>query len=89
MSEIDAQTAIPALEPVRVSLEVPGRLVRDYNQLVTAGLYMSVEEALRHGLVASWRFDHGLFHTVRVDVGGDAEAEADKADPEATRTPAS
>ncbi len=38
MSENDTQKAAPALEPVQVTLDLPGRLYRDYSLLVGAGL---------------------------------------------------
>jgi Arc/MetJ-type ribon-helix-helix transcriptional regulator len=67
MSTNAAETAIPPLEPVEVTLEMPGRLFRDYNRLVEAGLYLSVEEALRQAVIASWRHERGTYHTLRID----------------------
>lgn len=75
------QTAIPALEPVQVTLELPGQLYKEYSVLVGAGLFMSVEEALRQAVLTSWRFDRGIHHSIRVDLGPDDKT-TDQADPE-------
>lgn len=84
MSDNDTtQTAIPALDPVQVTLDLPGRLFRDYSRLAELGLYLSTEEALRQAVLTSWRFDRGVFHSVRLDLGDDDE-DADKAAQELT-----
>ena len=75
------------LAPVELTLEVPGRLVRDYGALVTAGVYMSLEEALRATLVTGWRYDRGTYHSVRLDIGKDNEDEGSGEQP-AAHTPA-
>lgn len=85
MSDNDTHTAPdtpatpPALAPVEVTLELPGRLYHDYSLLVGAGLYMNTEEALRHAVITSWRFDRGTYHTLRLDFGSDDEEAAEKA----------
>ena len=78
MSENDTQTATPALEPVQVTFEVPGRLYRDYSLLVGAGLYLSTEEALRQAVITSWRYDRGTYHSLRIDLGQDGEEKGDR-----------
>lgn len=78
MSDNDTQTATPALEPVQVTLDLPGRLYHDYSLLVGAGLYLSTEEALRQAVITSWRYDRGTYHSLRIDLGNDEEQKADK-----------
>ena len=82
MSENDTQKAAPALEPVQVTLDLPGRLYRDYSLLVGAGLYLSTEEALRQAVITSWRYDRGTYHSLRIDVGNDEEEKAKRDDQE-------
>ena len=64
--------------PVTITLEVPGRVARDYERLARAGVYLSLEEALRATLVTGWRYDRGSFLSVRVD-GAKDESEAPNA----------
>ncbi len=80
MSENDTQTVTSALEPVQVTFEVPGRLYQDYSRLVTAGVYMSTDEALRHAVITSWRYDRGTYHSLRIDLGKDDEEKAKRDD---------
>ncbi|MBP1804665.1 hypothetical protein [Rubellimicrobium aerolatum] len=61
------------LAPVQVTLDVPGRLARDYAELVRVGVYLSIEEAIREALVAGWRFNRGPHHTIRLDWSRDPE----------------
>lgn len=50
-----------------VSLEVPGRVLRDLRSLVDAGLYLSLDEALREALLNSWRYLRASCHRIRID----------------------
>ena len=65
------QATIPALEPVQITLDLPGRLFQDFSQLVEIGLFMSTEEAVWQAALTSWRFDRGIHHSVRVGLGQD------------------
>ena len=78
MSDNDTQTAIPALEPVQVTLDLPARLYHDYRLLVGAGLYLSTEEALRQAVITSWCYDRGTYHSLRIDLGQDGEEKGDR-----------
>lgn len=65
-----------------VTLEVPVRVLKDLRSLVDAGLYLSLEEALRESIVVSWRFMRGTYASIRLDTkaadaDGDEEAPAD------------
>ena len=64
-------TQQPTYEPLEVTLTLPGRLVADYRKLVEAGIYLSFDDAVRDGLVTSWRFMRGTYHNLRLDVGED------------------
>jgi hypothetical protein len=55
-------------EPVRVALDLPAGLVRDYDALVEDDIYPNRESALLHAIVESWRHNRGSFHRVRVDL---------------------
>ena len=50
-----------------VSLEVPARILTDLRALVDAGLYLSLDEALREALLNSWRYLRASVHRIRVD----------------------
>lgn len=65
-----------------VTIEVPARVLKDLRSLVDAGIYLSVEEALRESILASWRFMRGSYANIRLDTkaadaDGDEEAPAD------------
>ncbi len=64
-----------------VTLEVPSRILRDLRLLVDAGLFLSVDEALRESLLSSWRYLRASCHRIRIDLGDSAEDE--DAQPEA------
>ena len=71
-----------------VTLDVPGRILRDLRFLVDAGIYLSVEEALRESILANWRFIRGSYHSIRLEPKGedDDEALADPAGAAPTET---
>jgi Arc/MetJ-type ribon-helix-helix transcriptional regulator len=85
-----------SIEPEKVTLEVPGRIIRDMRMLVEAGIYLSVDEALRESILANWRFIRGSYHSIRIDgptddveraaeapAGDDPKDEPSKGDPTA------
>lgn len=74
----DTDTPAPATEPVRVTLELPPRLVADYQRLAAAGVYLSLEEALRHGLTSSWRFERASYLSLRLDLRDSKDGEVDE-----------
>jgi Arc/MetJ-type ribon-helix-helix transcriptional regulator len=61
-----------------VTLDVPIRILKDLRLLVDAGVYLSVDEALRESIVANWRFIRGSYLSVRIEpkdaVADEAEA---------------
>ncbi len=70
-----AEDPAPAPEPaetVKVTVAVPVNLLADYDREVAAGFYAgfyaSRDEALRHGLIESWRHHRGRYCTVRLDL---------------------
>ncbi len=69
------------LKPVRVSLDVPGQIALDVEELVADGIYMSPEEVLRAWIHLGWRHERGAYHTVRIDLndpkGGARDDSAD------------
>ena len=50
-----------------LSLEVPARILKDLRALVDAGLYLSLDEALREALLNSWRYLRASVHRIRID----------------------
>jgi hypothetical protein len=76
-----AQPPEQPAEPVRVGLELPAGLARDYRQLVEDGIYPHLETALLHALVESWRHNRGSFHTVRLDLARPEERQAGEGEP--------
>ncbi len=66
-------TPNPAPEPVSVTLEVPGRIARDYQMLADAGVWLSLEDALQHAVIQSWRFERASYHAVRIDLAKEDE----------------
>jgi Arc/MetJ-type ribon-helix-helix transcriptional regulator len=50
-----------------VTIDVPVRIIRDMRILVEAGIYLSVDEALRESILANWRFIRGSYHGIRID----------------------
>jgi hypothetical protein len=71
-----AQPPEQPAKPVRVGLELPAGLFRDYNRLVEAGIYLDLRAALLHAPVESWRHNRGSFHTVRLDLAQREEQQA-------------
>ena len=51
----------------QLTLDLPALVLRDIRALVDAGVYLSVEEALREFLLASWRFVRGSYHSVLIE----------------------
>jgi Arc/MetJ-type ribon-helix-helix transcriptional regulator len=72
------ETTPPALEPVSVTFELPALLVAFYTELTEAGLFLSVEEALRQAVLSSFRFERGSFLNVRVDADAGEEKPTDQ-----------
>ena len=67
----EAEDALPAPEPpemVEVTVSLPANLLADYDREVSTGYYASREEALRQGLLESWRHHRGSYSTIRVDL---------------------
>ncbi len=63
------EPAMPATpEMVEVTISIPASLLADYDRDVTAGYYASRDEALRQGLMESWRHHNGSYSTIRVDL---------------------
>ena len=50
-----------------VALEVPDRILKDLRALVDAGLYLSLDEALREALLNSWRYLRASCIRIRID----------------------
>ena len=50
-----------------VTVEVPVRILKDLRSLVDAGLYLSLDEALRESLLSSWRYLRASYHRIRID----------------------
>lgn len=68
----------PAKEPVRltiVTLELAEGLLEAYNSFVSERIYPDRESALLHGLVDSWRHNTGSFHSIRLDLRDERDAE--------------
>lgn len=63
-------------KPETVALEVPPRILADLRALVDAGLYLSLEEAVREALLNSWRFLDARCHRIRIEP--DAAVDGDK-----------
>ena len=51
----------------QMTLDLPALVLRDIRALVDAGVYLSVEEALREFVLASWRFVRGSYHTILIE----------------------
>jgi Arc/MetJ-type ribon-helix-helix transcriptional regulator len=58
-----------------VTVEVPARILKDLRSLVDAGLFLSLDEALRESLLSSWRYLRASYHRIRIDQGDPAEDE--------------
>lgn len=65
-----------------VSVTIPPRILRDLRSLTDAGIYLSVDEALREAIVTSWRFLRGSYHNIRIDgpLAEEDEKSSDAAD---------
>lgn len=73
----------PAEESIRlvtVTLELPEGLLEAYDALVGKRIYPDRESALLHGLVESWRHGIGTFHSIRLDLRDEREAESRASD---------
>ncbi len=82
----------PALSPeppemVAVTVSVPASLLAGYDREVSAGYYASREEALRHGLIESWRHHQGNYSTVRVDLRDPSDTRPDTRAADEPETP--
>ena len=58
-----------------VTVEVPAWILKDLRSLVDAGLFLSLDEALREALLLSWRYLRASYHRIRIDQGDSAEDE--------------
>lgn len=58
-----------------VAIEVPARILKDLRSLVDAGLFLSLDEALRESLLSSWRYLRASYHRIRIDHDDPAEDE--------------
>lgn len=63
MSETETPT-----QRVKVTLSLPAGLLAAYDALVDSQIYPDRASALLHGLVQSWHFDQGTFHSIRLDL---------------------
>jgi Arc/MetJ-type ribon-helix-helix transcriptional regulator len=69
MSDVtDDEPRHPDPEMIEVTFRVPARLLADYQEGVRSGYYAGIDEALRHGLVESWRHNQGRYSTLRIDL---------------------
>ena len=73
------ETESPATGPelVEVSVRVPARVLADYDADVEGGIYVDRDEALRQGLVESWRFHQGRYSTIRIELRDPADRRPD------------
>jgi hypothetical protein len=51
----------------QLTLDLPALVLKDIRALVDAGVYLSVEEALREFVLASWRVVRGSYHTILIE----------------------
>jgi Arc/MetJ-type ribon-helix-helix transcriptional regulator len=79
--EESAQGAEPP-EMVEVTVRVPARVLADYDADVGRGIYETRDEALRCGLVESWRYYKGRYSTLRIELrdSPSKRPDTDKAD---------
>lgn len=71
-------------EMVEVAVRMPVRVLADYDLDVSRGIYETRDEALRIGLVESWRYHRGRFSALRIDLRDPADKRPDKGKPETT-----
>ena len=71
-------------EMVEVVVRVPARVLADYDADVGRGIYESRDEALRLGLVESWRYHQGRYSTLRIELRDSPDKRPDTGKPEAT-----
>jgi len=64
-------------EMVEVTVRVPSRVLAEYDGDVSAGIYASRDEALRQGLVESWRYHRGRYSTLRIELRVPADKRPD------------
>ena len=82
MSSI-SQSDTPAQDAVQVTLDLPRAIADHYEKATAEGVYLSVGEAIRMAVIASWRYDLGSFHRIRLDLGtSDETPEANSSDPD-------
>lgn len=81
MSSI-SQSDGSAQDPVQVKLDLPRAVAEHYEQATADGVYLSVEEGLRMAVIASWRFDTGSHHRVRIELGSDDETPVGDSSPD-------
>jgi Arc/MetJ-type ribon-helix-helix transcriptional regulator len=69
---------------VEVVVRVPVRVLADYDADVRRGIYEDRDEALRLGLVESWRYHQGRYSTLRIELRDSPDKRPDTGKPEAT-----
>ncbi|WP_424934433.1 hypothetical protein [Amaricoccus macauensis] len=57
-----------SMQLVSVTLSLPSGLLAAYDALVDQQIYPDRASALLYGLVRSWYFDQGTFHSIRLDI---------------------
>jgi Arc/MetJ-type ribon-helix-helix transcriptional regulator len=72
-------------EMVEVVVRVPARVLADYDADVSRGIYENRDEALRLGLVESWRYHQGRYSTLRIELRESPDKRPDTGKPEAGR----
>ncbi len=65
-----------------VTVEVPAQILKDLRSLVDAGLYLSLDEALRETLLSSWRYLRASYHCIRIDQNDPAADEDGQGQPD-------
>lgn len=65
-----------------VTIEVPARILKDLRSLVDAGLYLSLDEALRETLLSSWRYLRAGYLSIRIDQSDPAAEEDEPGQPD-------
>lgn len=68
---------------VEVVVRVPARVLAGYDADVAGGIHQDRDEALRAGLIESWRYFNGRYSTLRIELRNSPSKrpDTDKADP--------
>ncbi len=67
---------------VEVTVRVPARVLADYDADVVGGIFTDRDEALRQGLIESWRYHRGRYSTLRIDLRDPSDKRPDTGEPE-------